>query len=132
MMTQLWVKDAKIGTGTRFFVIFLKFGSLVFLEIAYHDSLQQCLKSSRGFLLKNIYWGPKLVFFCHFLNVASLVFLDVAQDCSLGQCQTSSRAETSKKIFGSNSGLKVPDRGRNDLMLSSVHSNLDVLIVTSE
>ena len=30
------------------FYHFLKFGSLVFLKIAYHDSLQQCLASSRG------------------------------------------------------------------------------------
>ena len=31
-----------------FFCHFLKFGSLVFLEIAYNDSLQQCMISSRG------------------------------------------------------------------------------------
>ena len=31
-----------------FFCHFLKFGSLVLLEIAYNDSLQQCLTSSRG------------------------------------------------------------------------------------
>ena len=31
----------------RFFYHFLEFGSLVFIEIAYSDSLQQCLTSSR-------------------------------------------------------------------------------------
>ena len=30
------------------FCHFFKFGSLVFLEIAYSDSLQQCITSSRG------------------------------------------------------------------------------------
>ena len=30
------------------FCDFLEFGSLVFLEIAYNDSLQQCLTTSRG------------------------------------------------------------------------------------
>ena len=30
------------------FCHFLEFGLLVFLEIAYNDSLQQCLTSSRG------------------------------------------------------------------------------------
>ena len=30
------------------FCHFLKFGSLVFLEVAYNDSLQQCLTASRG------------------------------------------------------------------------------------
>ena len=32
--------DPKLG--------FLKFGSLVFLKIAYNDSLQECITSSRG------------------------------------------------------------------------------------
>ena len=36
------------GSKTSFFCHFLKFGSLVFLEIAYNDNLQQCLTSSRG------------------------------------------------------------------------------------
>ena len=34
--------------GNQFFCHFVKFGSLVFLEIAYNDSLQQCIRSSRG------------------------------------------------------------------------------------
>ena len=38
----------KIGPKTRFFSIFSSFCPLVFLEIAYHDSLQQYIISSRG------------------------------------------------------------------------------------
>ena len=38
---------------------FLEFGSLVFLEIVYNDSLQQFLTSSRGKSHENI-WGPNL------------------------------------------------------------------------
>ena len=37
----------------------LEFGSLVFLEIVYNDSLQQFLTSSRGKSHENI-WGPNL------------------------------------------------------------------------
>ena len=42
------------------FCHFLKFGSLVFLEIAYNDSLQQCLTSSRDKTYKKIFWGPTM------------------------------------------------------------------------
>ena len=39
-----WPKwDPKLG-----FCHFLKFGSLVFLEIAYNNSFQHCITSSRG------------------------------------------------------------------------------------
>ena len=38
---QIWAKEAKICPETRFFCYFLKFGSLVFLEMACNDSLQQ-------------------------------------------------------------------------------------------
>ena len=41
---QIWAKRPKI----QVFHHFLKFGSLVFLEIAYNDSLQQCIASDRG------------------------------------------------------------------------------------
>ena len=47
MAARIWAKWAKIGPETRFFCYFLKFGSLVILEIAYNDSLQQCVTSSR-------------------------------------------------------------------------------------
>ena len=36
-----------------------KFGSLVFLEIAYNDSLQQCLTTSRGRIHEKKFYGPK-------------------------------------------------------------------------
>ena len=45
---QVWAKEAKIALKTRFLFNFLKFGSLVFLEIAYNDNLQQFLTSNRG------------------------------------------------------------------------------------
>ena len=44
---ELWVKHAKIGPEISFFCQFLEVGSLVFLEIAFTDSLQQCLIPSR-------------------------------------------------------------------------------------
>ena len=98
LVVQLW---AKIGPKIRFFVIFLKFGSLVFLEIAQNDSLEHCLTTRRGKTHGKNFERPKLWVqnqgFCNFLKVASLYFLNIAQDCSLGQCLTSSRAETSKE-----------------------------------
>ena len=40
------------------FCHFIKFGLSVFLEIAYNDSLQQCLKSSRGKTHEKYFGGP--------------------------------------------------------------------------
>ena len=57
---QIWGKWAKIEPEIRFFPHFLKFGSLVFLEIACNDSLQQCLTSSRGITYEKKFWGPNL------------------------------------------------------------------------
>ena len=54
-----WRIWAKIGPKTRFFCHFLKFGSLVFLETAYCDSLQQCLTSSRGKIHEKNFLGLK-------------------------------------------------------------------------
>ena len=45
---QILAKQAKIVPKIRFFLHFLMFVSLVFLEIAYSNSLQQCLTSLRG------------------------------------------------------------------------------------
>ena len=61
------------------FCNFLKFGSLVFLEIAYNVSLQQYITSSRGKAHKKKLWGPNLgqnglksgpkLGFCHFAGL---------------------------------------------------------------
>ena len=45
---QIWAKGAEIGLETKFFFHFLKFGSLVFLQMAYNDILQQSIASIRG------------------------------------------------------------------------------------
>ena len=49
----------KFGPKTSFFCHFLKFGSLVFLQIAYNDSLQQCLTNSRGKIHEKTFLGSK-------------------------------------------------------------------------
>ena len=90
----------------RFFIIFSKFGPLVFLEIAQDDSLEHFLTTSRGKNHGKKFGDPNWIRnqgSCHFRKVASY-FLDIAQDCSFGQCQTSSGAETSKKIFLAETG----------------------------
>ena len=68
----------------------LKFGSLVFLEIAYSDSFQQCLTCSRGKT-----HGKKID-----QNWAGIRFLVFSQVWFIGlfqQCLTSSRGKTHGK-----------------------------------
>ena len=85
----IWSKGTKVGPKTSFFCHFLKFSSLVFLEIAYNDSLQQFLTCSRGNIheknLGGAKIGPKASFFYHFLKFGSLVFLEIAYNYSLQQ-----------------------------------------------
>ena len=116
--TQIWSKVAKIGPETRFFSHFLKFGSLVFLEIAYNHSLQQCL-TYRNKIHKKNFGDPNLSqrgqnrsrnqVFCHFLKLGSLVFLVIIYNNSLEQCLTCSRGKTyEKKIRRLRFELKGP------------------------
>ena len=76
------------------FCHFLKFGSLVFVENAYNDSLQQCVLSSRGAIYEKISWvqiwakgtkiGPEIRFLAgHFLRFGALVFVEIACNDSL-------------------------------------------------
>ena len=51
--------EPKLGPKLVFFH-FLKFGSLVFREIAYKDSLQQYLTSDIGKIHKKKFCGPNL------------------------------------------------------------------------
>ena len=101
---QIWAKGAKIRPETKFFFCFLKFGSLIFLEIAYNDSLQQYLTSSRDKVHEKKFWGPNL---CQRgQNQAqnqifgSLVFLEIAYNDCLQQCLTSSGDKIHKKNLG--------------------------------
>ena len=118
-MAQIWAKQAKIRSKISFFFIhFPKFVSLVFLEVAYSDSLEHCLTTSRGKTHEKSFGVPSWVpnqGFCHFPKVASLVFFDIAQDCCLGLCLTSRRAETplQKMFYG-------PNRDQNDVFYSNV------------
>ena len=94
------------------------FGSLVFLEIVYNDSLQQILISSRGkihekklgpkFGPKPAKIKPKIRFFCHFLKFGSLLFLKIACNDSLKQFVTFNRGEIYEKYFGLKFGPKGP------------------------
>ena len=66
-----------------FFCHLRKFDSLVFLEIADNDTLQQCLTSSTGKTHEKCFWDQiwaktaqnQAQVFCHFLKLGSLVFL---------------------------------------------------------
>ena len=104
---QIW---AKISPKTCFFCHFLKFGLSVSLEIAYNDSLQQCLTYNRSKTHEKKFWGPNLgqrernqsrnLFFCHFLKLGSLVFLEIACNESLQQCITYLRGKMYEKKLG--------------------------------
>ena len=66
-MKKIWeggefgLKGSKLVLKLGFFYHFLKVGTLVFLEIAYSDSLQQCLTFSRGKIYEEKFWGSNLV-----------------------------------------------------------------------
>ena len=81
-------KVPKSGPKLVLFLHFLKFGSLVFLEIAYKDSLQQCITSSRGKTYKKFLGGlnfdqngpnsgPELVF----LPFSQIWFIGLPLNC---------------------------------------------------
>ena len=105
------------------FCYFLKFGSLFFLEIAYNDSLQQCITSRRirvdtikifgdQILAKGTKIGLETSFFCHFLKFCSLVFFEIAYNDTLQQCITSVRGKTQESFFwGPNLGQNGPKSG---------------------
>ena len=75
---NLGQKGPKLG-AKMVFGHFLKFGSIVFLEIAYNDSLQQCIISSRGKTHEKNFWiqiwakqakiGSKISFFVIFSSL---------------------------------------------------------------
>ena len=80
----------------------------MFLEIAYDDSLQPCLTSSRGKIHTHKNLGCKfgaelakvrpdfLYCFCHFLKFGSSAFLEIACNDSLQQVEV----KLTEKIFG--------------------------------
>ena len=53
-MSKFGPNEPKSGSKLSFFPLFLKFGSLVFLEISHDNTLQQCLTSSKGKTHKTI------------------------------------------------------------------------------
>ena len=64
-----------------------EFGSYVFLEIAYDDSLRQCLTSSRGKIHEKKI-GPDIRFFAISLFSQVCFKFSFVQDDSLEQCLT--------------------------------------------
>ena len=46
--------------SNQVFVIFFKFGSLIFLEIGQYDSSEHCLTTNRGKTHEKIWGSPKL------------------------------------------------------------------------
>ena len=79
----------------QFFCNFLKFGSLVFLAIAYNDNLQQCITSDRGKTYEKKIWepnlgqnrpksGPKL----GFLLLSQVYFISFSLNCIVLQLGT--------------------------------------------
>ena len=94
----------QIQVKNQAFCDFLTFSSLVFVEIAYNDSLQEYLISSGGKSTKNNFWAKiwtngakivqKLLNVFHFLKFCALVFLGTAYNDSLELCITSIRGKT--------------------------------------
>ena len=119
-------KWPKSGPNLGFFCHFLKFGFLVFYEISYNGSLQQCLTCSRGKIhekkLRAQIWAkgakirPKTRFFVIFFQFCLLVFLELACNDSLQQCLTSNRGKIQKKKFwGPNLGQRSQNQAQNEV-----------------
>ena len=53
-------KGPKLGPKLGFLSICQNWFQLVFLEIAYNDSLQQFLRFSRGITHEKNFWGPNM------------------------------------------------------------------------
>ena len=91
-MEQICARWAKIGPKIGF-LPFVKFSSLVFLEIIYNDSLQQCITSSWGKTHEKNWGGG---------GGANLDQnrLKLCLEVGFLPCLTTSRVKTHKKGFG--------------------------------
>ena len=54
-------KGSKAVKNLVFLCHFFKFGSVVFLEIAYNDSLQQCVIFCKSKTLKKVFWEGRQI-----------------------------------------------------------------------
>ena len=112
---------AQICAWNNVFCHFLRFGSLFFLKIAYSDTLQQCVTSSRGKIHEKRFWtqiwvesvkiGSKIKFFAIFLSLS--VIFSIGQNDNSEQCLITSRGKTHKKKLGAQIWAKWPKIGPN-------------------
>ena len=108
----------------KVFCHFLDFGSLVFLEIAYSDSLQQCPTFSKGKTHKKMFGAQirvrrakivaKINFFWYFLTFGSLVFLEIAYNDSMEQFLETNRGKIYEQKLGS---PNLDQTGQNQVFL---------------
>ena len=98
------------------FCHFLEFGSYIFYEIQYNDSLQQCLTSSRVKTQEKKIWGPKQVkigpeiqCFAIFLGFVYQFFFKLHRVIAWNYelCQTISRDKTHGKLIFLGGGGKI-------------------------
>ena len=104
---------------------FFRFGSLVFLEIAYGDSFQQCLNTNRGKIYEKKFgpkFGPevsksvqKQVSY-YFLKWGLLVFFEILCNGSWQQCLARSRGN----ILENTSGTQIQAQNQVFLLFSEV------------
>ena len=95
---KFWSKGPKSLLKLGFFYHFLKFGILVFHEIAYNHNLQQFLTRSRGKVYEKNILDLKLGFLL-FSQVSFVSFFEIAYNDSLQQCLACSRDKISEKNF---------------------------------
>ena len=114
LVPRIWPKWAKLGSKTRgFFCHFLKFGSLVLLEIVYNDSLQQSLslqhlvevkstkKCSRlEFGPKGAKIGPKTRFFVIFSSLVHQFSLKLHTVIACNNVKYLVEVKPTRKYFG--------------------------------
>ena len=113
------VQGGQNRSRNQVFCYFLKFGSLIFFEIAHSDSLQQCLACSRGKIFEKILgptlWskgakiGPKIRFFAIFSSLLDQFSLKLHTVIACSNVQHVVEVKSMKKFWG----LNLVQRGQN-------------------
>ena len=112
------VQGGQNRSRNQVFCYFLKFGSLIFFEIAHSDSLQQCLACSRGKIFEKILgptlWskgakiGPKIRFFAIFSSLLDQFSLKLHTVIACNNVQHVVEVKSLKKFWALLCGPRGP------------------------
>ena len=112
----------------QFFCHFLKFSSLISLEIPYSDRMQQCITSTRGKPTREIFgdqiWvkrtkiSPKIRFFAIFSNLIHQFFFKLHKMIAQNNVKLLVELKPAKKLGGSHLGQTGQNQTQNQIFWS--------------